>query len=66
MHRRVIGILRDAWFLLPVILAAAVVFGWLISPGWGVAVAVLSLVVFVYFGIVRYDDDGNERSDTLH
>ncbi len=61
IHRRFIGLFRDTWYLVLVVVGAAVVFGVMIGPGWGAAVVVITMSVFLYFGLVRYDDTGKEH-----
>lgn len=61
-QKRVAGLLRDAWFLVIPVVGGGALLWWLIAPIAGVAAIVLSLVTFAYFGVVRYDDDGRERS----
>ena len=34
-----------------------------IAPIVGIAVFIFGVLSFVYFALVRYDDDGNERHD---
>ena len=64
IHKRIGGMFRDAWYLLIVVLVASVVMWIVLAPLVGIATLVLSVGGFAYFGIVRYDDEGNERTDT--
>ena len=57
------GLVRDAWYLTIVVAVSAVAMWILIAPIAGIATLVLGLLSFVYFAVLRYDDDGNERSD---
>ena len=62
MLNRFTGLLRDAWYLLLVIVVAAVAIWFLIDPLPGIVVVILGLVTFAYFAIVRYDDDGHDSN----
>lgn len=59
---RVRGLLRDAFFLPPLVVAACGLVAWKIS--WLVALVALvaSAGMVVYFAMLRYDDEGNERT----
>ncbi len=61
MWIRVKGLLRDAFFLPPLVLLSSLLVGWKIS--WLVAgVTVLACTgIFVYFAMLRYDETGRER-----
>ncbi|MHC5028085.1 MAG: hypothetical protein ACYTGR_15135 [Planctomycetota bacterium] len=61
MHRRFLGLLRDAWYTALVILVAGVVFWIVMHPAVGIAAVLLGTITFAYFALMRYDDDGNER-----
>jgi hypothetical protein len=61
MHMRFVGLLRDAWYLVVVIVAAGALFWFVIDPVAGVATVVLGLLTFAYFAFMRYDDTGRER-----
>ena len=59
---RVRGLLRDAFFLPPLVLVACGLVAWKIS----LLVAGVTLFacagMVVYFAMLRYDDEGNERT----
>ncbi len=62
---RIKGLLRDAWWVLLIVLVAAITFGIVIQVWVGIATALIGCSMFVYFAIIRYDDTGKEReSDT--
>ena len=63
MHHRVLGLLRDAWYLVILIFVSAAALWFVIDPLVGIAIVVCGLLTFVYFGVVRYDSDGHERKD---
>jgi hypothetical protein len=63
MKNRLIGALRDMWYLLVVFSVATLFVGWMIGIGFGITVALVLYGTFAYFAWVRYDDDGNERPD---
>lgn len=64
VRKRLGGLFRDAWYLaIVVVLSGAAMWIWL-APIMGVVAIVAGLLTFVYFGIVRYDDDGHERTDS--
>jgi len=63
MHNRVLGLLRDGWYLVVLIIVSGAAMWIFVAPIAGIAVVVLGLLSFAYFGIVRYDDEGNERKD---
>ena len=61
MHRRFLGLLRDAWYAAATVVLAGVVFWFLFHPGLGIVTIVLGAITFAYFAFMRYDDDGRER-----
>ncbi len=61
MHRRILGLARDAWWLLLAILAMSVFLGWKLHPLLGLTMFVAGVSVSVYFAILRYDDEGHEK-----
>ncbi len=63
LHKRIGGLLRDAWYLAVVIAIAAIAMWIWLAPVMGVVAVVAGLSMFGYFGVVRYDDEGNERTD---
>ena len=61
MWIRVQGLLRDAWFLPPLVLVASALVAWKISMLVAVVTVLSCAGVFVYFAMMRYDEEGNER-----
>ncbi|RMH30231.1 MAG: hypothetical protein D6693_00800 [Planctomycetota bacterium] len=63
MKARLLGALRDMWWLLALFLAACVGFGFVVGPVLAGIVWLVIAGTFVYFAWVRYDDTGHERPD---
>lgn len=61
MLNRILGLWRDAWWLILPMLAGSAALGWITAPVVGFALPLVICVVFVYFAILRYDDDGRQR-----
>ena len=59
---RVRGLLRDAFFLPPLVLVVSALVAWKISALVAIVTVLASAGMFVYFAVLRYDDDGNERT----
>lgn len=59
---RVRGLLRDAFFLPPLVLLTSALVAWKISAVVAIVTIIASAAIFVYFAILRYDDEGNERT----
>ncbi len=59
---RVRGLLRDAFFLPPLVLITSALVAWKISVLVAIVTIIASAAMFVYFAILRYDDEGNERT----
>jgi hypothetical protein len=62
MIGRLGGLLRDCWYLMLIVLAASVLFGVVIHWFLALVVPVIFVPVFIYFAIIRYDDDGRPRA----
>lgn len=63
IHKRIGGMFRDAWYLAIVLVIASIAMWIMLAPVMGVVAIVLGLATFAYFGVLRYDDDGNEIED---
>jgi hypothetical protein len=63
MHNRFLGLVRDAWWLLLVCVAAGGLFWIVIRPAVGIVTVLLCLVAFAYFAFMRYDDEGRDVGD---
>ena len=63
IHKRIGGMLRDAWYLAIVLVIASIAMWIFLAPIMGVVAIVLGFATFAYFGVLRYDDDGNEIED---
>ncbi len=61
MIRRLQAIVRDAWWLLLMILAMSVFFWVKLTPLIGLTMIIAGFSVSAYFAILRYDDEGNEK-----
>ena len=60
MRGKIRGFLRDAWWLLPIVIGGALFLGIAVAPVLGIAVLLSGLGVCFYFAMMRYDADGNE------
>ena len=58
--RRFTALLSDTWWVWIIILVFGIVLGILVHPLFYSAIPI-GMFSFVYFGIMRYDEDGNER-----
>ena len=56
--KRYSALLRDTWWLWIILVVAGIIFGSFVSFVFFVAIPI-SIFAFVYFGMMRYDDDGN-------
>ena len=63
MKNRLLGALRDLWWLLLIFLAGTAGVGVFIGAVFAIIVALAIIGTFGYFAWVRYDDTGQERSD---
>jgi len=63
MKNRLLGALRDMWWLLVLFLLACVGFGFVAGPIFAAVVWLVIVGTFAYFAWVRYDDTGHERPD---
>lgn len=61
MHRRILGLARDAWWLLLAILAMSAFLGWKLNALLGLTMFIAGMSVAIYFAILRYDDEGREK-----
>ena len=63
MIARFMGLVRDAWWLMLMVLVGAIVSWIFVSPIVGVAMFLVAIPSFFYFSMLRYDDQGRERKD---
>ncbi|MFK7959389.1 MAG: hypothetical protein AB8G96_02605 [Phycisphaerales bacterium] len=64
MLKRLLGLLRETWWLALIVLAFSVGSGIFVDRMLGWMMAGASTVVFLYFAFVRYDDHGDEAART--
>lgn len=58
--KRFAGLFRDTWYFWLIINAGGILAGSLISPVFFSAIPI-SIFSFFYFGLLRYDEEGNHR-----
>lgn len=63
MKNRFLGAFRDMWWLIAILLIACVVMSKIGGVGVSIVLILVLAFTFVYFAIVRYDDNGRQRSD---
>ena len=63
MFNRLGGLLRDTWWLWLGFLLLGVVFFFLVSRLFVVTIPIL-MVAFVYYAMMRYDDDGQHKGES--
>ena len=57
---RLIGLMRDTWWLWLGLIAGGVLLGTLVDVILFASIPI-SIFSFLYFGFMRYDDDGNPK-----
>ena len=62
MLNRFAGLLRDTWWLWGLFLIMGIGFFVFVDPLFLVTLPVLAFA-FVYYAIMRYDDDGNHKGE---
>jgi hypothetical protein len=60
--KRFQGLLRDTWWLWMLLIAAGLTLGFLVEFIFFVAIPI-SVFSFIYFGLMRYDENGQPRGD---
>lgn len=63
MKNRMLGALRDLWWLLLLFLAGTAALGVFIGVVFATVIGLAIVGTFGYFAWVRYDDTGRERAD---
>ena len=60
--KRYQALLKETWWLWIIIIAAGCIAGVVVSPVFFITLPIC-LFSFVYFGLMRYDADGNPTGD---
>lgn len=58
--KRYNALMRDTWWAWLIILAFGIIFGFVASPIFFSAIPIC-IFTFFYFGMMRYDEDGNGK-----
>ena len=59
--RRYSALLRDTWWVWAVMLVGGVIAALVVSPVFWITIPICAFS-FAYFGLMRYDDEGNHKS----
>ncbi len=65
MIAQVSGLVRDAWWYLPMIIVGALLLGFLMKPVVGIVTIFASIGILIYFALMRYDERGNEKTHDI-
>jgi hypothetical protein len=57
------GLLRDTWWLWTALITAGILLGLLVEYIFFIAIPI-SLFSFIYFGLMRYDENGRPKPDS--
>lgn len=58
--KRFAAIIRETWWVWLILVGGGIVAGSLLSPIFFMAIPI-SIFSFIYFAVMRYDDDGNPK-----
>ncbi|MGE3180706.1 MAG: hypothetical protein AB7N71_03685 [Phycisphaerae bacterium] len=61
---RILGLLRDAWWLVALALLLTIIYAVCFEPFVGLAIPIFVIPSLLYFAYIRYDANGNRIEKT--